>query len=343
MKIAGSLVLSLGLLVTSGCGGGGDGVTSITLYSPHGRDLLQLYEETYEAAHPEHDVRWLDMGSQEVYDRVRSEAANPQADVWFGGPDTMFSRGVEEGLLQPFRPTWADSVPESSQHPQDLYFGLYLALPILVYNSDAVTEEEAPRDWEDLLDPRWKNKIVLRDPIASGTMRTAFGMILSRSIAETGDVDAGFEWLLRLDEQTKEYAQNPALLFSKLTRQEALVSIWELTDILLLQRQGSPLAYRFATSGTPIIDDSIGLVTNAPHADAARQFIEWVGSVEAQKLAAEKLFRIPARTDLPREELPAWAVEVIDQLQPAEMDWDRLTKDGTAWMERWDREVRSKG
>ena len=255
----------------------------------------------------------------------------------------MFKRGVEEGLLQPFRPAWASAVPPESRQEQDLYFGLYLALPILVYNSDAVSEEEAPTDWEDLLDPRWDQKIVVRDPIASGTMRTAFGMIISRSLAETGDVEAGFEWLRKLDAQSKEYTQNPALLFSKLTRQEALVSIWELTDILLLQQQGSPLAYRFASSGTPVIDDSIGLVTNAPHGDAARQFIEYVGSIEAQRLAAEKLFRIPARTDLPLGEMPEWAVEVIKQLDRAEVDWDRLAKDGTAWMERWDREVRGKG
>src|SRR5450631_2498173 len=73
--------------------------TPLVLYSPHGRDLLGLVEKEFERAHPEVDVRWLDMGSQEVYDRLRSEKANPQADVWFGGPDTIFSRGASEGLL----------------------------------------------------------------------------------------------------------------------------------------------------------------------------------------------------------------------------------------------------
>jgi len=78
--------------------------TPLVLYSPHGRDLLTLLEKAYEKAHPEIDVRWLDMGSQEVYDRVRSEKANPQGDIWFGGPDTIFARGAREGLLDPFRP-----------------------------------------------------------------------------------------------------------------------------------------------------------------------------------------------------------------------------------------------
>ncbi len=69
----------------------GDGRTPLVVYSPHGRDLLTLMEKSFEKDHPDVDVRWLDMGSQEVYDRVRSEAANPQADVWYGGPQTIFS------------------------------------------------------------------------------------------------------------------------------------------------------------------------------------------------------------------------------------------------------------
>ena len=46
------------------------------------------------------DVRWLDMGSQDVLDRVRSEKENPQADVWWGAPSTLFQQAEKEGLLQ---------------------------------------------------------------------------------------------------------------------------------------------------------------------------------------------------------------------------------------------------
>lgn len=333
------LVAALGF----GALGCDSGRTPLLLYSPHGRDLLALVETTYEELNPTIDVRWLDMGSQDVYDRVRSEAANPQADVWFGGPDTIFSRGAAEELLAPFRPSWADHLPATSRHPEDFYFGLYEAVPILIYNSAAVTAAEAPADWDDLLDPRWRDTIIIRDPLASGTMRTAFGMIVDRSVAETGDTTAGFEWLLQLDGQTKEYVVNPALLFEKLTRQEGLVSIWELTDLLFLQQRGAPLDYHFPTSGTPVISDSIGLVAGTPHAEEAKAFIEWIGSREALLLTAREAFRLPARTDLPRDELPEWAREALQEIVRAEVDWDLIAEYGTEWMSRWDREVRSRG
>ena len=332
-------VLVLGVLSAS-CG---DGRKPLVVYSPHGRDLLTLMEKSFEAKHPDVDVRWLDMGSQEVYDRVRSEAANPQADVWFGGPQTIFARGADEGLLAPYRPAWADAVPATSRGPKDLYFGSYRTAPVLVFNSQVLKPEEAPGDWDELLDPRWKGKILIRDPLASGTMRTLFGMILARSVKETGSADRGWDWLRRFDGQTKEYVQNPALLMEKLNRREGLITVWELTDMLWQAKRGAPLGYRFARSGAPVIDDSVGLVKGAPHAAEAKAFIDYVGSVEGQQLAARDAFRLPARTDLKPEQLPQWAQEVLRDLKPADVDWNLIAKNGQEWMATWDRTVRSHG
>jgi iron(III) transport system substrate-binding protein len=206
-----------------------------------------------------------------------------------------------------------------------------------------VKREEAPADWDDLLDPRWSDRILIRDPLASGTMRTLFGMILARSVSETGNEERGWEWLRRLDAQTKEYVQNPALLMEKLNRQEGLITVWELTDMLWQAKRGAPLGYRFATSGAPVIDDSIGLVKGARHPEEAKAFIEFVGSVEGQELAAREAFRLPARTDLPPARLPQWAQEVLRDLKPADVDWDLIAKNGQPWMTTWDRTVRSRG
>lgn len=330
----------LAVLAVAGCG---DERKPLVLYSPHGGDLLLLMEKEFEKRNPEVDVRWLDMGSQDVYDRVRSEAANPQADVWYGGPQTIFARGAHESLLTPYRPQWADAIPPESRGQDDLFFGSYRTAPVLVYNSAVVKPEAAPRDWNDLLAPKWTGKILMRDPLASGTLRTVFGMILARSVAETGSPDRGFAWLSHLDAQTKEYLQQPALMIEKLNREEGLVTIWELTDLLWQRERGSPLAFRFPASGTPVIDDSIGLVKNAPHPEEAKKFIDFVGSPEGQEIAARQAFRLPARTDMAADKLPDWAKEVLHDMKPATVRWDLIEQHGQEWMTRWDRTIRGKG
>jgi iron(III) transport system substrate-binding protein len=317
--------------------------TPLVLYSPHGRDQLELLEHAFERHHPDIDVRWLDMGSQEILDRLRFERVNPQADVWFGGPSTIFDRGVHDSVLAPYRPSWADQVAESSAKPAGFYYPAYRTPAVIAFNSRAVPRAEAPQDWDDVLAPRWKDKVIIRDPMASGTMRAIWGLIILRSLRETGDTTRAMEWLRRLDGQTKTYTVSPALLYEKLARQEGLVSLWDLQDILFSQSKGIPLGYVFPRSGTVVIDDAIGLVRGSRHAEAARAFIDFVGSDEAQLLAARQVFRLPARTDLPLDSVPAWVADVEREMVVAPMDWDLLSRQGPAWMSYWDQHVRGTG
>jgi iron(III) transport system substrate-binding protein len=313
------------------------------VYSPHGRDLLLAIERAFEQEQPGIDLRFLDMGSQEVLDRVRSERANPQADVWYGGPSTLFARAAEEGLLAEFAPTWAAAVPVEARDAQRRWTALYRTPTLLVYNRDALAADLAPRDWDDLLAPRFTDRVLIRDPLASGTMRTIFGALLSRSIDRTGSTDDGFEWLRRLDAQTKEYVHSPALLHEKLIRQEGLVTMWEATDILGLVARGAPLAYRFPESGAPVIEDSIAIVAGSRHREEAEGFVEWVGGDQALLLAAREAFRLPARADLAAADMPEWVGEVLAELRPEPVDWDRLEREGAEWMSTWDRTVRGRG
>jgi len=339
---SGALV-SLGALLLALGGCTRDHRTPLVIYSPHGRDLLTLFERRFEAAHPDVDVRWLDMGSQEVYDRIRSERANPQADIWFGGPSLIFALAARDSLLDCHRPSWADAIAPRGRGPGDCSFATYETPAVFLYPESLLTRAQAPQDWDDLLAPRWKGKIIIRDPVASGTMRAVWGFILSRSLRTTGDTAAGFAYLRRLDGQTKEYLQNPALVSEKIARQEALVTVWDLPDVLISRRRGMPVGYVFPRSGTVAIEDAIAVVRGSRHVDVARAFVEFAGSPEMQLAAAREVYRLPARLDLPADSLPQWVREVRRQMVVADVDWNLLAERGPEWMRWWDQHVRGTG
>jgi iron(III) transport system substrate-binding protein len=330
--------LSLALV---GCAGGDSGKEILTVYSPHGPELLKAFEAKFEEKHPGVDVQWLDLGSQEVLDRVRSEKANPQADVWFGAPTQLFAEAAKQDLLEAYQPSWAASVTEQ-RDPQSRYYGVYLTPEVIAYNSEVLDSASAPHDWDDILDPKWRGKVLIRDPIASGTMRTIFGMFIERSLRETGDTAAGFDWLRRLHGQTKEYVLNPTLLYQKLARQEGLVTVWDMPDIELLKAKGAtPIDYLFPSSGTPLVVDGVAVVKGAPNAALARSFVDFVGSEEGVLLAARQFFRLPARGDIPLDSLPPVLQRARRELKPEPMDWQLLQERGSDWMRYWDEHVRS--
>ena len=324
--------------VVSSCGG--NSRTPLVVYSPNGKDLLQYYEQAFEKGHPDVDVQWVDMGSQDVLDRLRSERANPQADVWFGAPAETFARAANEGLLAPYRPSWSATLPVESHDSKDLWYGTYLTPEVIAYNSEVVPAADAPKDWDEVLDPKWKGKIIIRDPIPSGSMRAIFGAIILRELKRTGSTKAGFDWLRRLDANTKEYVITPTMLYLKLGQKEGLVSMYNMPDIVAL-RDKYPIASQIPASGTPLLVDAIALVRGSKHLDAAKEFYEFVTTPTALQAAADKFVRIPARTDIAPDSLPPWIRQARAEIKPMALDQQLLADSLDSWMKYWDANVRN--
>lgn len=342
MRPRATAFLLLGILA-SACGGG-NGRQVLVVYSPHGRELLSFFESAFEAERPDVDLQYVDMGSQEVLDRVRSERANPQADVWWGAPSEMFDRAAEEGLLAAFTPTWADALPPEARGKGDRWMGTFRTPEVIAFNSDALAPEEAPADWDEVLEPRWRGKVLIRDPLASGTMRAIFGALIWREYRRTGRVEAGYEWLLRLDAQTKEYVLNPTLLYQKLARREGLVTLWDMPDIETLRATTDlPIDYHLPESGTPVVIDALAVVEGAPHPELGRAFAEFAGSRASVRRAAERFFRIPARADIPPDSLPGWLREALPRIRPMEVDRELVAERAPEWLRYWDRHIRGRG
>ena len=315
---------------------------TVVVYSPHGKEMLSAFEQRFEKVYPEIDVQWLDMGSQDAYDRVRTERNNPQADIWWGAPATMFATAEAESLLHAYKPQWDSLVPSDFKSQNAMWYATQLTPEVIMYNSRMLKSSELPVDWDDLLKPEWREKIILRYPLASGTMRTIFSALIAREEKRTGDVDSGFGWLRRLDANTKSYAGDPTQLYLKIAREEAPLSIWNLPDVVIQRSiNGYPFGYVIPKSGTPLITDCIALLKGSRHREDAIRFYEFVTTRESMLLQAENFFRIPTRTDIEPVTLPEWISSL--HLIPMKIDWAYLASHEGRWMKRWEEEVKGTG
>src|ERR1041385_2207410 len=312
----------------------------LLIYTPHGQDLLRDFVNQYKQKYPDADVQFLDMGSREILERVRVERNRPQGDLWWGAAHTTFQTAADENLLAEFRPSWADKVPDSARDPQGRWFGTYETPQVIVYNTEAVSPTEAPHDWDDVLDPKWHDKVLIRSPYPSDTMRAIFGAMIWRSLKDTGSPEKGYEWLRKLDANVHEYTADGTLLMQKLARREGLISLWDMPDVRLSQEQKNfPVAYSLPASGTPVVTDGIALIRGGPNVEEAKRFYEFVTTPESLTYAAEKYYRIPVRTDLDPAKLPAWMNEPFTRLP---LDWGALRKHGNDWLRYWDTEIRDR-
>lgn len=337
------ILLALVLLALSCQPSGTSKGRSLLVYTPHGQDMLKDFIARYKQTPEGRDVeiQFLDMGSQEVLRRLGVERNRPQADLWWGAAHTTFQTAADENLLAPYRPTWAGKVSEGARDAQDRWYGTYETPEVIVYNSEVIAAADAPKDWDDVLDQKWRDKVLIRDPTPSDSMRAIFGAMIWRFYKETGSPTGGYDWLRRLDANVHEYTADGTLLMQKLARREGLITLWNVPDVQIFREQkGFPqLAYTFPVSGTPVILDGIAIVRGAPHEEEARKFYEFVTTPESLTYAARKYYRIPVRTDLDRTQLPSWMNEPFPRMA---LDWDLLRREGGEWLRYWDTEIRGR-
>lgn len=324
-----SLFCALALLALAAC----SSREVVVVYSPHGVEMLRDYEALFEAAHPGIELRWLDLGSQEVYAKIKNEARRPAADVWWGAPSTMFSQAADEGLLEAYRPDWAEAVPEGFRDPEDRWYATYRSPLAIVYNTRGMNRGDAPQTWDALLEPEWHGRLTFRRPLPSGTMRTFICAMIDRA----PDEDAGVAWLRALHEATASYPESPNLLYDHLRKNEDRVSVWLQPDIVMQRdRNGFPFGYVLPPQ-TPVLTDAIAIVKNGPNPEGARKFYDFVTTREALIQQANAYAKMPARADIPPETLPEWMTE--QELDPMPIDWTRFAEKESGWVRRWEQEV----
>lgn len=299
--------------------------------------MLSHFEKKFEEAYPQIDVVWLDMGSQSVFDRIRTEKDNPQADVWWGGPKELFVQAEALDLLEPYQPSWASALSPEFKSPTHKWYATHRTPEGIMYNKDLLSPEEVPKDWDDLLSEAWRGKIVIRDPVQSGTMQTIFAAMIAKEEARTQSLDSGFYWLERLHANTKSYAADPTQLFLKLARGEGVITLWNFNDALLQSKLNQfPFGFSMPESGTVFAVEGIAIVKGAKHLEHAKRFYEFVTSPESLKEQAELFYRIPARDDLMLD-LP-WLKSV--SLKVLAVDVQKIERNQRAWMKYWQEHIR---
>src|SRR5207302_1830693 len=182
-----------------------------------------------------------------------------------------------DGILAPYVPEdVAKFYPAEHKDIDGQFASFRVWLSIIAYNTNLVKAEEAPKSYADLLDPKWKGKIVKAHPGYSGTIMTVTYEI-SR--------DIGWDFLKKLGQQQVMQVQSAADPPKKVAQGERPVMA-DGGEYLPLQMiaGGAPLGLVYPTEGTPSIPGGAGVVLDAPHPNAARLFALYLFSRDGQQL-----------------------------------------------------------
>jgi iron(III) transport system substrate-binding protein len=221
-------------------------------------------------------------GAERILQRIGQEyTANVHAvDVVNSSDAAHLVYWKDQGLLAPYVPEdVAKFYPAEHKDADGTYASFRVFLCVIAYNTSMVKKEEAPKSFADLLDPKWKGKIVKAHPGYSGTIMTATYQ-MSR--------DLGWEYFEKLAQQNILQVQSAADPPKKIALGERAIQADGVEYLIHQGREaGQPVEPVYATEGTPLIIGPNGLFKAAPNPNAARLFQSFCFSPECQQLCID--------------------------------------------------------
>src|ERR1700722_9752106 len=249
-------------------------------YSPStALPVAEKLAKAFEAKYPGIAVRVERTGAERVFQRIGQEySSNIHAvDVVNSSDAAHFIVWKRDGVLVPFVPEdVAKFYPPEHRDIDGQFASWRIFLSIIAYNTNLVKAEDAPKSFADLLDPKWKGKIVKAHPGYSGTIMTST-YELQR--------DIGLSWFEQLAKQNVMQVQSSADPPKKLDLGErAIMADGNEYSILQLRETGRPVEPVYASEGSPLIIGPNGIFKNSPNPNAAKLFQSFCFSPEAQQL-----------------------------------------------------------
>src|SRR5579872_5922041 len=247
--------------------------TSVDL--PVAEKLAKAFEAKYSGI----SVRVERTGAERVFQRIGQEYASSihAVDVVNSSDASHFIVWKRDGILDAYVPEDVAKFYPAEQKDADGQFASWRVwLSIIAYNTNMVKAEDAPKSFADLLDPRWKGKIVKGHPGYSGTIMTATYQLQR---------DLGWTFFEQLAKQNVMQVQSSADPPKKLDLGErAIMADGNEYNILQFREAGRPVQPVYASEGSPIIVGPNGIFKGSPNPNAAKLFQSFSLSRDAQQL-----------------------------------------------------------
>jgi iron(III) transport system substrate-binding protein len=277
--LAGALAL---VATAAGCGGGDDG-GPLTVYSGREEELVApLFEMFTEETGTEVEVRYGD--SAELAATIAEEGENSPADVFFAqDPGSLGS--VEDQLAEQPSET-LELVDERFRDVEGRWTGTSGRSRVLVYNTDALTEDEVPDTVADLIDPKWEGRIGVA-PTNASFQAFVTGMRLSE-----GD-EATRQWLTDLKELSPKIYESNTPTVEATAAGEIDLGLVNHYYLYLVKEElpEAPIANHFLAAGDPGALVSVAgaaVLASSDQSDDAQSFVDFLLSEEAQRFYVDQ-------------------------------------------------------
>jgi iron(III) transport system substrate-binding protein len=216
--------------------------------------------------------------------KLLAEKNRPQADVFWSNEPVRTLVLKRNSVLTPYKSPNAEGIPATFKDAEGYWTGFSARSRVIVYNTNLVKPDEAPKSVFDLADPKWKDQVAIADPRFGST-----SFHVAALYAEVGDERAE-EFFRKLKTNGVKIVPGNSVVRDIVARGEAKVGLTDTDDVNVALEDKQPVAMVFPDRdgmGVPIMPNMVSLVANGPHSEAGKKLIDYLLSPEVERMLAQ--------------------------------------------------------
>lgn len=231
------------------------------------------------------NVQFVQLSSGPAYARIKAEAANPQADVWFGAPSENHILAKEEKLTQPYKGPNFDKIGKEFKDPDGYWRSFYMNPMAFAVNTEVLARIKAPKptSWADLVNPVYKGQIQMPSPQSSGT---AYNIVASL-VVMMGE-DKAFDYMKKLAPNIQTYTSSGTAPSKAVQVGQCAIGIQFTPAFFEAIDKGFPIEVIFPKEGVWFEAPAVSILKGARNLEAAQKLVDWLSTVNGQKVYTEK-------------------------------------------------------
>lgn len=303
MRIGPAALLVLAALLAASCGASGKKAGTaapaeappLVIYSPHPTEIAEYITREFrqKTGIP---VELVQAGTGELMERMKS-GQEPAPDLFWGGG--VESLETVSDLFAPYVSAAEEHILPDYRSERHLWNPFSVLPTVIIYNESLIPEEKVPESWEDLLDPWFKDRLIMADPEKSGSSFTILATVLNIMGKRGAGTFGGWDYVERLAAQlgSQGLAPSSSLVYTAVASGDFFAGITFENYALALKKIGTNVGCRFPREGTSAVPDGIALVKGARRETEAKRFIDFVLGKDVQTLLGARWERRSVRDD----------------------------------------------
>ena len=253
----------------------------VVWYSSVDVKVAETIAKAFRAEYPGIEIEVERSGSERVFQRINQEYQSgiKNVDVVNSSDASHFIFWKQQKWLAPHVPPDVKRFPAQFKDPEGYYATWRATLSVMGYNTNLVDAKDAPTGYMDLLDPKWKGKLVKSHPGYSGTSLTGAYAITKL---------LGWDYLEKLSKQGVQQLQSTTATPKSIASGERAVMVDGNEYNMFIEIDAkSPVKIVYPKEGTPFVTSPTAVFAEAPHPNAARVFQNFLYTAKTQQLAVD--------------------------------------------------------